>query len=151
MIDLPCQNSEGEVCQVGGPRAVARPAADDQAAIGAAALGYFLHVVGGQVGRGVGGAAFPPRAPVTDDGAVVRHHAASALALGVVVVEVGSACPLGQVLHSLAVRASGLASYWPLAAEAGAEQVSHRRLRLRRTRSLRWHGWQRSPGPTNWL
>ena len=123
--------------EVGRAGRVARPAADDQAAIGWSALGYFLHVVGGQVGVRVGGSALPPGAPVPDDGAVVGDDAAAALALGVVVVEVGSACLLGPVPLALAVRAPRLASYHVAAVEAGADQApAHRGLRRRRTRSF---------------
>src|SRR5512132_1592278 len=142
--------SQDSVGEVGGPGRVARAAADDQPAIGAAALGDFLDVVGGQVGGGVGGSAFPSWAPVADDGAVVGDDAASPFPLSGVVVEVVATVPLGLVLAALAVVAAGFAAYCLAASDAGAEQAAaHRGLRRRRSASCsRWRG-QRSPGPTN--
>jgi hypothetical protein len=134
------------VGEVGGPSAVAGAAANNEAAIGWATAYDLSYVVGGQVGARVGGAALPPGAPVPDDGAVVGDEPAPALPLGVVVVQVGAACLLHPITLALAVRASGLAPYWPLAAEAGAEQVPHRRLRRLRWRSCCWQSGQRS-GP----
>jgi hypothetical protein len=113
--------------------------------------GYLDDVVGGEVGGGVGGVVLQAGAPVADGGAVVGDEAAAPLAFGSV-VEVGASCPLGPVVGALAVSAPGFAAYLLAAAEAGAGQgAGHRGLRRLRSRSLRWHGWQRSPGPTNGL
>jgi hypothetical protein len=141
------QDSAGKV---GGPRCVAGPAADHEAAIGSAALGDFLDVVGGEVGREVGGLAFPPGAPVAHHGAVVRHYPTPTLAFSGVVVEVGSSLRFGSVVGALAVVAAWSAADSLAASSAGAEQATaHRGLRLRRCLSSRAQGWQRSPGPTN--
>jgi hypothetical protein len=78
--------------------------------MGPATCCYFLDVVGGEVGRWVGGLTLPPGAPVAEEGAVVGDDAASALSLAVV-VEVGAACSLGLVLDPLAVVAPGLTAY----------------------------------------
>jgi hypothetical protein len=111
---------------------------------------YFLDVVGGEVGAEVGGAAELgyPWAPVADDGAVVGDDALAAAAFCCVVVEVRSAYSLGLVLATLAVVASGLASYWSLASEAGTDEWAAHRLRLRLAALVLTacsHGGQRSP------
>jgi hypothetical protein len=112
------------VGEVGGSGGVAGPAADDEASIGAASCCYLSYVVGGEVGRGVGGLACPAWAPVTEQAAVVGDHGGAASAFGGVVVKVGAAYSLGLVLHSLAVVAVALASDDVAAAsgEAGADE-----------------------------
>src|SRR5215217_6264255 len=126
-------------CEVRGAGAVARPAANDEAAIGAASGCHLADVVGGQVGRGVRGAAFPSWAPVADDGAVVGDGLTSAPAFGRVVVQVRPTCNLAPFVVTLAVVAAWSATHRSRAAEAGAEQgTGHRRLRRLRSRSLRW-------------
>ena len=139
------------MCEVGGSCGVAAAAADDELAAGVAAFGDFFDVVGGEVGAGVGWLFGPSWAPVAEEGAVVGDDAFSASAFCCVVVQVGSTLALACVEGALAVGASGLASYWLLAAEAGADECPHRGLRLRRWRSLSRQLGQRSPGPTNWF
>jgi hypothetical protein len=134
---------------MGGSGAVAGPAANDEATIGAATCAYLADVVGGEVGGRVGGLLGPAGAPVAQQGAVVGDDATSALSLSGV-VEVGASCSLGPVLVGLAVSAPGFAADGGAAADAGAQQgAAHRGLRLRRSRSLAAHLGQRSPGPTN--
>jgi hypothetical protein len=103
---------------------VAAPAADDQRAVGAATGGDLADVVGGEVGGGVGGMAFPPGAPVPDQGPVVGHHLAAAAPLGCVVVEVGSALSLDLAaalfLEGPAAWAPALAADDAAASDAGA-------------------------------
>jgi hypothetical protein len=132
-----------------GPCCVAAAAADDELPIGAAAGGDFLDVVGGQVGGLVGGLSCPAWAPVTDDGAVVGDDAGATASLCCVGVEVGASCSLGALVVTLAVVTAGFAADLAATADAGSEQVPHRGLRLRRSRSLSRHLGQRSPGPTN--
>lgn len=131
--------------EVGGTGAVAAPAADHEAAIGAAAACDLAYVVGGEVGGWVGGSALPAGAPAADDGTMVGNGSSSAFALVGVGVEVGPSCCLGPVALALAVDTAGLASDLGTTAEAGAEQVLHRGLRLRRALSLSRQSWQRSP------
>jgi hypothetical protein len=78
-------------------------------------------VVGGQVGRWVGGLALPPWAPVAEEGAVVGHDLTSALALARVVVQVGASCLLGLVDAGMTVPTPGLAAYLLAAVEAWAQ------------------------------
>jgi hypothetical protein len=136
------------VGEVRGPSGVARPAADHEVPVWSAAACYLADVVGGEVGRGVGGAAFPSWAPVADDGAVVGHDPAPALSFLGVGVQVGSSYPLELVDLGVAVTASGLAADLPAAVQAGAEQGPGHRLRLRLAAlTLTWvaQGGQRSP------
>jgi hypothetical protein len=144
---LCCQNSECSGGEVGGSCGVAGPAADNEAASWVSAFGYFADVVGGEVGGQVGWAAQlgDAWAPVADDGAVVGDDAFAAASFGVVVVEVGAALALACVNRALAVGAAGLASYWSLAAEAGADECLHRGLRRRRAASSRLQLSHRSP------
>jgi hypothetical protein len=81
---------EGSGGEVGGSGRVAASATDHEFASGVASSCYLADVVGGQVGRGVGGAAFPAGAPVAHDPAVVGDRSASAFAFLGVVVEVGA-------------------------------------------------------------
>ena len=75
---------------MGGSGGVAGPAADDQRAIGAAAACDLAYMVGGEVGRGVGGSTLPPGAPVAHHGTMVCDDSSSAFAL------VGSAWRSGR-------------------------------------------------------
>jgi hypothetical protein len=141
---------------MGGTGGVAGPAANDERAIGAATSANLSNVVSGEVRARVGGLAFPSRAPVPDDGAVVSYDPGAASTLVGVGVEVGPACcfgsTLGQVTGALAVDTPGLAAYQRPAPEAGPdERAGHRGLRRWRWRSRSRHDWQRSPGPLNSL
>jgi hypothetical protein len=101
-----------------GLGAVAAPAADDEAAIGAASLGDFADVVGGEVRGGVGGAAGPSGAPVPDDEAVVGDGLGAAASFGAAVVEVGATGDLGALVHRLAAGAAVAPAAELAAAEA---------------------------------
>jgi hypothetical protein len=80
---------------------------------------------------------------------MVGDDSSSACAFLGVGVEVGSSCSLGTLVVPIAVVAAGLAADLATATQTGSEQIPHRRLRLRRSRSLSRHLGQRSPGPTN--
>ena len=132
---------------MGGSRAVARAAANDQVTIGSAAACDLADVVGGEVGGGVGGLALPPWAPVASRARWSATTSRLRLRSWASLWRSGSHL-LGLVTLGMAVPAPGLATHWVAAVEAGADEgAGHRGLRLLRSRSFARSGGQRSPGP----